>query len=83
VQPTLFEKEKISAVDKNINKIDLVSNWHQQIKTLYLSHNHLTSLSNIAQFKNLTNLSLAYNKVQNYHISENCFRSVNYMKLIS
>ena len=62
--PQFFDENKISIVQKNVNLIDLLPKQFQQIETLYLSNNNLTSLEGIEQFSNLKILTLVNNDVK-------------------
>ncbi len=55
---------KISLVNQHVVTLDAIpENIANKIHTLFLSNNHLTSLNGIAQFKNVTTLSISYNNL--------------------
>ena len=55
---------KISLVNQHVVTLDAIpENIANKIHTLFLSNNHLSSLNGIAQFKNVTTLSISYNNL--------------------
>lgn len=67
--PISFDNGKLSLVGCYITEIDMIPEKISSIiKTLYLSHNSLTSLQNIQQFKYLTSVSLANNSIRYLHL---------------
>ena len=66
--PISLENGKLSLVGCYITEIDLLpEKLSLVVKTLYLSHNSLTSLQNLQQFKYLTSISLANNSIRYLH----------------
>eukprot|EP00825_Cyclidium_porcatum_P037047 TRINITY_DN4018_c0_g1_i9.p2 TRINITY_DN4018_c0_g1~~TRINITY_DN4018_c0_g1_i9.p2 ORF type:complete len:293 (-),score=64.16 TRINITY_DN4018_c0_g1_i9:1043-1921(-) len=61
--PQFFDDIKISVVQKQISKIDAVSSKYANIETLYLSNNSIQSLEGVQQFRNLINLSIMNNDI--------------------
>lgn len=49
-----------------ISEIDKVPNRFGNITKLFLSHNKISSLSGVEQFKFLTHLSIGYNRIEDY-----------------
>lgn len=64
--PQFFDENKISIVQKCVNRIDNMPKEYHQIETLYLSNNNLTSLEGIEQFSNLKTLTLVNNDVNSF-----------------
>lgn len=61
--PQFFELNKISLVQKSLNKIGILPKNFHDIEILYLSNNNLNDISDIDQFRNLKVLTLAHNDV--------------------
>lgn len=67
--PISLDNGKLSLVGCYITEIDLLpEKLALIIKTLYLSHNSLTSLQNLQQFRYLTSVSLANNSIRYLHM---------------
>jgi len=62
----MLQKGEIILSHKEINQIGLISPNYKNIAKLYLSHNKLTNLNGIEQFKNLTHVSLAFNNINKW-----------------
>jgi hypothetical protein len=66
--PHLVDEQKINVVSKGVAHIDLLSIKQQQNTVkLFISHNSITAIDKIAQFRNLRVLSLSDNLIDDVH----------------
>ncbi|GMH37079.1 hypothetical protein BSKO_04952 [Bryopsis sp. KO-2023] len=66
--PHLFEKEKISVVDKGVTHLTQLPERYHKVKVMYISKNKLRSLKGIEQFPELRMLSVAYNPLDDLDV---------------
>lgn len=65
-QPSLFEGNRISVVEKYITHVDPLPDRFLDIEVLFLSHNSIASLAGFKQFRRLRVLSMASNCVEDF-----------------
>ncbi|KAG9390299.1 Leucine-rich repeat [Carpediemonas membranifera] len=75
----LFQKDKITCVEKMVRRIDMLDAKYKDITTLYLSNNQIRSLTGVEQFLRLETLSLANNRIADLNELRN-LSSVPYLR---
>ncbi|KAL0210399.1 hypothetical protein RCL1_004835 [Eukaryota sp. TZLM3-RCL] len=64
--PKAYIGTKIALVEHDISTLDKLPSKYQNVTTLFLSNNYISSLDNIQQFPNLKVLSLANNSITTF-----------------
>ncbi|GAX74176.1 hypothetical protein CEUSTIGMA_g1625.t1 [Chlamydomonas eustigma] len=64
--PQLFDRNKISAVERFISQVDILPSRYHDAEVVYLSKNSLTDLEGLKQFRRLRILSLSDNKLSHW-----------------
>lgn len=64
--PSACTNGRINAVEKDIELVGTVPNAFRAVHTLFLSNNHISSLTGLVQFARLRTLSLAYNSIRDF-----------------